>query len=79
MSFSKNKAFVEEQRKVQEQQATIAKLESDSSKQEATIGELKKGMEIVVAHAKEQDSQIQKLSARVKINRPAARVVLGNQ
>jgi Chaperone of endosialidase len=43
--------------------------------QEATITQLKKEMEAVVAHAEEQDSRIQKVSDQIGINKARPRVV----
>ena len=54
-------AFVEEQRKVEELEATVARL--------------KKDMETVVAHAKEQDSRIQKVNDQVGMSRSRIQVV----
>src|SRR5207237_4686017 len=56
--------FLKEHRKVEEQQATIA--------------ELKKEIETIVAHSKEQDSQIQRVREQVQMKRPDARVAVGN-
>ena len=52
--------FLKEHRKVQEQEATIA--------------EMRKGMDALVAHIKEQDSKIQKVSDRVEMTKAAAQV-----
>ena len=60
--------FLKEHRKVEEQDCRI-------QAQETTIAALKKQMETVVAHAKEQDLKIQKVSAQIELNRPASRVV----
>ena len=57
--------FLKEHRKVEQQ--------------EATIGQLKKQIESVVAHSKEQDVQIQRVRNEAKINRQDARLVLGSQ
>jgi hypothetical protein len=57
--------FLKEHRKVEEQEATIA--------------QLKKGMETVVARLKEQDSKIQKVSDQIELSKPAPRVVGNNQ
>jgi hypothetical protein len=46
--------------------------------QEATITQLKKEMEAVVAHAKEQDSRIQKVSDQIEINKARPGVVRNN-
>ncbi len=64
--------FLKEHRKVQEQDREI-------QEQETTIAQLKKEMEAVVAHAKEQDSKIQSVSDQMQVHSPVARVVVGNQ
>ena len=56
--------FLKEHRKVEEQQATIS--------------QLKKEMETVVARLKEHDSQIQRVRNQAQMNRPDARVVVSN-
>jgi len=61
--------FLKEHRRVQEQAREI-------EQQKATITELKKGMETVVARLKEQDSRIQKVSAQIEMGRPTTKVVL---
>lgn len=77
--FLKEHRKVEQQaREMQEQQATIAELKSDTVKQEATISELKKEMETVVACLKEHDSRIQKVSAQIEVGEPFARTALNN-
>jgi hypothetical protein len=53
--------FLKEHRKVEEQ--------------EATITQLKKGMESVTARLKEQDSKIEKVSAQFEASKPAPQVV----
>jgi uncharacterized coiled-coil protein SlyX len=76
--------------KVQDQEATIAGLKSEVTKQasaiahqqndfEATIRELRKEMETAVAHAKEQDARIQKVSDQVQLSRPVPRMVVNGQ
>jgi trimeric autotransporter adhesin len=57
--------FLKEHRKVQ--------------KQEATITQLKKEMGTVVARLKEQESQIQKVSAQLEVSKPAPQTVGNNQ
>ena len=54
-------AFVEEQHKVEELEASVARL--------------KKDMETVVAHVKEQDSRIQKVNDQVSMSRSRIQVV----
>ena len=65
--------------------AFITRLKSGVSKQEATVAQLRstvaqqqKGMEAVIAHLKEQDSKIQKVSTQIELNKPAPRTVLNN-
>ncbi len=66
------KAFLEQQHRVQEQDCKI-------QEQATTIAELKKEMEIVVAHSKEQDSKIQKVSTQIEMNRASPRVANKSQ
>ncbi len=68
--------FLKEHRKVEGQEATITELRSAAAKQEATIGQLKKGMETFVARLKEQAAQIQKVSAQLEVTKAAPRTVL---
>jgi hypothetical protein len=63
--LKEHKAFVEEQRKVQQQEKTIA--------------ELKSGMEALTVTVKEQASQIQKVSAQLELSKAAPQTVVNNQ
>ena len=56
--------FLKEHRKVEEQQGTIS--------------ELKNKIETVVAHSKEQDAKIQKVSAQIELNRSRTKLVDDN-
>jgi hypothetical protein len=47
--------------------------------QEATISQLKKGMEVFAATLKKQAAQIQKVSAQLEVSKPAPQMVLSNQ
>jgi len=58
--------FLKEHRTVQKQACKI-------QEQETTIAELKREMESVVAHAKEQDANIQRVNAQIELSRPAPR------
>ena len=82
--------FLNEHRKVQEEETMITQLESEVTKQEwaiaqqrkdfeATISQLKKEMETVVAHAKEQDARIQRVSDQVGMGKSAPQTVLNDQ
>ena len=46
---------------------------------ETTVIQQRKEMETVVAHLKEQESKIQKVSAQLELRKPAPQVVLGRQ
>jgi uncharacterized coiled-coil protein SlyX len=71
--FLKEHTKVEEQnRRIQEQEAMIAQLKSAMIKQQ-------KGMELLAAHLKEQDSKIEKVSAQFKLSKSSPQTVLNNQ
>ena len=61
--------FLKEHRKVEQLKSIVAK-------QEAIIVKQQKGMEAIVAHLKEQDSKIQKVSDQLEVNNPAPQMVL---
>jgi trimeric autotransporter adhesin len=61
--------FLKEHKKVQEQQATIAELK-------VSVAQQQKGMQSVTALLKAQAAQIQKVSAQVKMSRPARQVAM---
>jgi septal ring factor EnvC (AmiA/AmiB activator) len=77
--LKEHKTLLEEQRKVQEQGSTIAELKSDAGKQEATISQLKNGMDALIAQLKEQAAQIQKVSAQIEASKAASQLVNNNQ
>ena len=60
--------FLKEHKKVEEQQANIAELKS-------TVAQQQKGMEVLTAQIKEQAAQIQKVSARLEVSKPAPKTV----
>jgi uncharacterized coiled-coil protein SlyX len=84
--------FLKEHRKVEQQQATIGRLEATAAKQEANIAELKsrvakqettgtaqqKEIQTLTADLKQQAAQIQKVSARLEASKPAPQVVNNN-
>ncbi len=92
--FLKEHRKVQEQhRKIQQEEATITELKSTVVRQEqdlkakiaeqqkdfqSAITKQQKEMETVVAHLKEQDSKIQKVSDQLEVSKPAAQVVLNN-
>ena len=57
--------FLKEHRKNEEQQATVAQLKS--------------GMEALTATVREQGAQIQKVSAQLEVSKSAPQTVLNNQ
>jgi Chaperone of endosialidase len=64
--------FLKEHRKVQAQERKIGE-------QEATIADLKKGLQSVVAQLKEQDSKIQKVSARLELQTEPAQTIANSK
>ena len=70
--------FLKEHKKVEAQQVRIADLNSRVAKQEPTIAQQQKGMEVLTAQLKEQAAQIQKVSAQIEMAKPAPQVVLSN-
>ncbi len=92
--FLKEHRKVQEQhRKIQQEEATITELKSTVVRQEqdlkakiaeqrkdfqSAITKQQKEMETVVAHLKEQDSKIQKVSDQLEVSKPAAQIVLNN-
>ncbi len=70
--------FLKEHKKVEQQNG---KLESQARKiqeEQTIITHLQKEMETVIAHSKEQDSQIQRVSAQLDRSRPALQTVVEN-
>jgi hypothetical protein len=58
---------------------TVQELKSNAAKQEATIAQLKKGMEVLTAQLHEQASQIQKVSAQLELIKSAPQVAGNNR
>jgi hypothetical protein len=76
--LKEHRAFIEEHRKVQDQETTIAELKSDAATQQATISQLEKEMKAVATSLKEQDAKIQKVNAQVEMGSSALQLV-GNR
>ena len=74
--LKQHKVFLEEQRKVQEQQAAITQLKSRVAQKQkdfqATIAQLAK-------RADEQASQIQKVNAQLELSKQAPEIISSNQ
>ena len=77
--FLKEHRRVEQQRKLEQEKTTIAQLKSAVAKQEATATEQQKEIAALTTNLKEEAAQIQKVSAQVKVSKPALQTVLYNQ
>ena len=70
--------FLKEHRRVEEQQATIARVKSTAAKQEANTAK----QEAIIAQQQKQiealTAGLQKVSAQVEMSRPAPRTVVDN-
>jgi hypothetical protein len=66
--LKEHKAFLAEQRKVQEQQATVTQLR-------LTVAQQQNDFQATVARLDEQAAQIQKVSAQLEASKPASQVV----
>ena len=64
--------FLKEHRKVEQQDRKI-------HEQETTIAQLKEEMETVIAHAKEQDAKIQRVSDRVELETALAQIATNDK
>jgi superfamily I DNA and RNA helicase len=68
--------FIKEHRKVEEQQAAISRLNSTVAAEQTLAAEQQKELKSLVATVKEQAAKIEKVNAQLKVNGPAARLVL---
>jgi septal ring factor EnvC (AmiA/AmiB activator) len=75
--------FLEEHRKVEEQQAAIAELKSVVAQQQkefrAAMAEQRKEMENVISRLKQQEAKIQKVNDRIELTELAPQVVANNE
>jgi hypothetical protein len=75
--------FLKEHRKVQEQQATITRLESKVAKQEAGAERQQKDFQATAADQQKQiealTAGLQKVSAQLEVKKPAPQMVAENQ
>jgi hypothetical protein len=67
--------FLKEHRKVRKLEAALTQQRSDF---QVTVAELRKELKRVVAHSKEQDTRIEKVSAHVELNVAVPRMVANN-
>src|SRR5262249_59976761 len=70
--------FLKEHKKVEEQQAHVAELESKVASQETRIAQQEKGMQVLTAQLKEQAEQIQKVNAQMALGTTKSRVAFNN-
>ena len=70
--------FLKEHRKVEAQARKMDAQEHKIGEQEATMSELKKDLQIVVARIKEQDSKIQRVSAELEMSKRSPHVIATN-
>ena len=70
--------FLKEHRKVEEQEATVAQVNSNAAKQEATIALQQQEIKALTAALKEQASQIQKVSDQVKMSKDAPQMIVNS-
>jgi len=68
--------FLEQHRKVEELEATVAQQQRNFR---TSVAQQHKEIEVLTASLKEQASQIQKVSAQIAVTKPAPRVVNNNQ
>jgi hypothetical protein len=71
--------FLKEHLKNEQQEHKIREQDHKAQEQEATIAQMKKGMDALVAHIKEQDSKIQKVTDRVEMRKAAVQRVVNSQ
>jgi uncharacterized coiled-coil protein SlyX len=75
--------FLKEHRKVQQQESTIGELKSAMTQQrkdfEAALARQQKQTELLVARLNEQEAQIQKVSAQVKMRKSESQMLVENQ
>jgi hypothetical protein len=67
--------FLKQHRKVQEQEVRIARQEQELT---SAISQQRREIDLLTARLKEQDSQIQKMSAQLGTSKPARRVAVNN-
>ena len=71
--------FLKEHKKVAEQNRKLENQQTAIQQQEATIGQLKKEMEMVIARLKEQDSKIQRVTHEIEVSQAAVQHIASRQ
>jgi peptidoglycan hydrolase CwlO-like protein len=67
--------FLKEHRKMEKLEASVAQQRNVF---ETSIDELKKEMDSLVAHSKEQDAKIQKVSTEVELNKAGPQAIVND-
>jgi uncharacterized coiled-coil protein SlyX len=67
--------FLKEHRRVETQQTKIENQEAAITELKSTVAQQQKGMEVLTTQLKEQAAQIQKVSAKVEMTKPASQLV----
>jgi hypothetical protein len=70
--------FLKDHKKVEKQQTIIGQLKSTAAKQEATISELTKSIEVLTGQLQEHATKIQTVRTEIEASRPLSRVALSN-
>jgi trimeric autotransporter adhesin len=70
--------FLNEHRKVEQQEVMITELKSKAAKQDAAIADQQKQLQAVIAGLKEQGAQIQKVGAQIEMSKAATQMVLNH-
>jgi Chaperone of endosialidase len=71
--------FLKEHRKVQEQNSKIQEQEATITELKSTVAQQQKGLQTVTARLEQQAAQIQKVSAKLEINRTVPQIALDSQ
>ena len=77
--LKEHKAFLEAQRKVQEEQIKIEKQDRTITELRSMVAEQQKGMQALTAQVREQAAQIQKVNAQIELNEPAPLMVFSHR
>jgi hypothetical protein len=71
--------FLKEHRKVQEQDRELHEQAATIAQLKSTVAQQQKGMEAVVAHVKEQDKKMQRVTDQIELSKPAPQTVVNSQ
>jgi uncharacterized coiled-coil protein SlyX len=71
--------FLKEHRKVQEQDRELHEQAATIAQLKSTVAQQQQGMEAVVAHIKEQDAKMQRVTGQIELSKPAPQTVANSQ